>query len=174
MAIIQCVGWIALEHHGPYGTSLPHRKADAADFWFYTIVLLAQMMNAIPGTISGHLAPPFVLVHGAGHDKQTWIPYSLSATATTRKTATNNNQNTKRTPWTASLLGVPLRQTLSWSTTQDIDNTRRQTVTVSTLTASPHPSMLTPHTTAVSSATCFAITIPIWKRSTPPVHVSNC
>jgi hypothetical protein len=32
------------------------------------------MMNAIPGLISGHLALPFLLVHGVGHDEQTWIP----------------------------------------------------------------------------------------------------
>jgi hypothetical protein len=43
-------------------------------FWFYTVVHLARMMNAIPGTISSHLALPFLLVHGVGHDEQTWIP----------------------------------------------------------------------------------------------------
>jgi hypothetical protein len=32
------------------------------------------MMNAIPGTYSGHLASPFLLVHGVGHDEHTWIP----------------------------------------------------------------------------------------------------
>jgi hypothetical protein len=42
-------------------------------FWFYAIVHLARMMNAIPGTYSGHLASPFLLVHGVGHDKWTWI-----------------------------------------------------------------------------------------------------
>jgi hypothetical protein len=31
-------------------------------------------MNAIPGTYSGHLASPFLLVHGVGHNECTWIP----------------------------------------------------------------------------------------------------
>jgi hypothetical protein len=42
-------------------------------FWFYTILHSAWMMNAIPGTISGHLAPPFLLVNGVDHAKQTQI-----------------------------------------------------------------------------------------------------
>jgi hypothetical protein len=33
------------------------------------------MMNAIPGTYYlGHLASPFHLIHGVGHNKWTWIP----------------------------------------------------------------------------------------------------
>ncbi len=32
------------------------------------------MMNAIPGKILGKLALPFLLVHGIGHDENTWIP----------------------------------------------------------------------------------------------------
>jgi hypothetical protein len=43
-------------------------------FWFYAITHLAWMMNAIPGTYLGHLASPFLLIHGIGHDKRTWIP----------------------------------------------------------------------------------------------------
>jgi hypothetical protein len=43
-------------------------------FWFYAIIHAARMMNAIPGKIHGHLASPFLLVHGVGHDEQTWIP----------------------------------------------------------------------------------------------------
>jgi hypothetical protein len=31
------------------------------------------MMSTIPGTISNHLVLPFLLVHGVGHDKRTWI-----------------------------------------------------------------------------------------------------
>jgi hypothetical protein len=31
-------------------------------------------MNAIPGTYCGHLASPFLLVHGIGHNERTWIP----------------------------------------------------------------------------------------------------
>ena len=42
-------------------------------FWFYAIVHSAHMMNAIPGKIHGHIASPFLLVHGVGHDEQTWI-----------------------------------------------------------------------------------------------------
>jgi hypothetical protein len=43
-------------------------------FWFHAITHLAWMTNAIPGTYLGHLTPPFLLVHGIGHDEHTWIP----------------------------------------------------------------------------------------------------
>ena len=43
-------------------------------FWFYAIVHWARMMNAIPGKFGGELASPFLLVHGSGHDEQTWFP----------------------------------------------------------------------------------------------------
>jgi hypothetical protein len=43
-------------------------------YWFYAITHNACMMNAFPGKHSGHLASPFLLVHGVGHDKCTWIP----------------------------------------------------------------------------------------------------
>ena len=43
-------------------------------YWFYAITHTAHMMNAIPGKHSGHLASPFLLVHGVGHDELTWIP----------------------------------------------------------------------------------------------------
>jgi hypothetical protein len=39
----------------------------------YAIIHLARMMNAIPGTYSGHLTSPFLLVHGVGHNERTWI-----------------------------------------------------------------------------------------------------
>ena len=48
-------------------------------FWFYAITHAARMMNTIPGKYSGWLASPFLLVHGIGHDKQTWLPlFSLA------------------------------------------------------------------------------------------------
>ncbi len=43
-------------------------------FWFYAVVHSARMMNAIPGKILGQIASPFLLIHGVGHDKRTWIP----------------------------------------------------------------------------------------------------
>jgi hypothetical protein len=43
-------------------------------FWFYAIVHSACMMNAIPGKFNGKLASPFLLVHGSGHNEQTWFP----------------------------------------------------------------------------------------------------
>ncbi len=47
-------------------------------FWFFAITThAAQMMNAIPCKVHGHLASPFLLVHGVGHDKRTWIPLFL-------------------------------------------------------------------------------------------------
>ena len=42
-------------------------------FWFYAIVHSARMMNVIPSKIHGRIASPFLLVHGVGHDKRTWI-----------------------------------------------------------------------------------------------------
>jgi hypothetical protein len=46
-------------------------------YWFFAITHAAWMMNAIPGKIHGHLASPFLLVHGVGHDEHTWIPLFL-------------------------------------------------------------------------------------------------
>ncbi len=43
-------------------------------FWFYAIVYSARMMSPIPGKFGGKLAPPFLLVHGLGHDERTWFP----------------------------------------------------------------------------------------------------
>ncbi len=43
-------------------------------YWFFAVTHAAQMMNAIPGKLHGHLAFPFLLVHGVGHDKRTGIP----------------------------------------------------------------------------------------------------
>jgi hypothetical protein len=42
--------------------------------WFYAVPHSAQMMNTIPGKFGGKLASPFLLVHGVGHDEQTWFP----------------------------------------------------------------------------------------------------
>jgi hypothetical protein len=50
------------------------KKQMPRTFRFYAITYSAWMMNAIPGTYSGHLALPFLLVHGIGHDERTWIP----------------------------------------------------------------------------------------------------
>ncbi len=46
-------------------------------FWFFAITHAAQMMNAIPCKVHGHLASPFLLVYGVGHDELTWIPLFL-------------------------------------------------------------------------------------------------
>ena len=46
-------------------------------FWFYAMAHSAQMMNAIPGKFGGKLTSPFLLVHGVGHDEQTWFPLFL-------------------------------------------------------------------------------------------------
>jgi hypothetical protein len=45
-------------------------------FWFYAISHSARMMNTIPGKLKGALASPFLLVHGIGDNKRTWIPLS--------------------------------------------------------------------------------------------------
>jgi hypothetical protein len=43
-------------------------------YWIFAITHAARMMNAILGKIHGHLASPFHLLHGIGHDERTWIP----------------------------------------------------------------------------------------------------
>ncbi len=42
-------------------------------YWFFAITHAACMMNAIPYKVHGHLASPFLLVHGVRH-RRTWIP----------------------------------------------------------------------------------------------------
>jgi hypothetical protein len=42
-------------------------------FWFFAITHAAQMMSTIPCKVQGHLTSPFLLVHGASHNKPTWI-----------------------------------------------------------------------------------------------------
>jgi hypothetical protein len=68
-------------------------------FWFYAIVRLARMMNAIPGTYSGHLASPVLHFHGVGHNERTWIPLFPLLLPPQKRTATNNTPSTKPTPW---------------------------------------------------------------------------
>jgi hypothetical protein len=46
------------------------KKQMLCAFWFYAIMHVAHMMNAIPGKHSGWLASPFLLVHGVGHDER--------------------------------------------------------------------------------------------------------
>ncbi len=41
-------------------------------FWFYANTHAAHMMNPLPGKLKGRLTSPFLLVHGVGHNKQTW------------------------------------------------------------------------------------------------------
>jgi hypothetical protein len=43
-------------------------------FWFYAVTHAACMMNSTQGKIHGHLASPFLLVQGVGHNKRTWLP----------------------------------------------------------------------------------------------------
>jgi hypothetical protein len=46
-------------------------------FWFYAVLHLARMMNAIPGKLVESWLPPFFLAHGVGHDERTWFPLFL-------------------------------------------------------------------------------------------------
>jgi hypothetical protein len=43
-------------------------------FWYFAVKHSARMMNMIPGTYLGHLASPFMLVHGVCPDQRTWLP----------------------------------------------------------------------------------------------------
>jgi hypothetical protein len=49
------------------------KKQMPRSFWFFSIVHLARMMNAIPGKLHGKLASPFLLVHGVGHNELMWF-----------------------------------------------------------------------------------------------------
>jgi hypothetical protein len=50
------------------------KKQMPCTFWFYAITHATPNVNAIPGKLHGHLASPFLLVHGVGHDERTWVP----------------------------------------------------------------------------------------------------
>jgi hypothetical protein len=52
-------------------------KQMPCSYWLFAITHTAWMMNAIPGKFIDHLALPFLLVHGIGHDERTWIPLFL-------------------------------------------------------------------------------------------------
>jgi hypothetical protein len=42
--------------------------------WFFAITHAACMINTIPCKVHVCLASPFLLLHGVGHNKCTWIP----------------------------------------------------------------------------------------------------
>jgi hypothetical protein len=63
--------WKTMVH---MGCAYLTEKQMPRSYWFYAITHAARMMNAIPGKHAGHLASPFLLVHGVGHDECTWIP----------------------------------------------------------------------------------------------------
>jgi hypothetical protein len=77
-------------------------------FWFYVIVHSVCKMNAIPGKFSGKLASPFLLVHGLGHDEQTWFPLFSICYSITRRTAMSHVPTANPTQWMALLLVVHL------------------------------------------------------------------
>jgi hypothetical protein len=52
---------------------LPEKQMPCT-YWFFAITHAVCMMNAIPFKVHGHLASPFLLVHGVGHGERTWIP----------------------------------------------------------------------------------------------------
>jgi hypothetical protein len=73
-------------HQSSNGLVEPHRKVMVhmgycylteeqmpRTYWFFVIAHAACMMNAIPGKIHGHLASPFLLFHGSGHNERTLI-----------------------------------------------------------------------------------------------------
>ncbi len=49
-------------------------KQMTRNFRFYAITHAARMMNTILGEFKDHLALPFMLVHGIGHNIRTWTP----------------------------------------------------------------------------------------------------
>ena len=53
------------------------KKQMPCSIWFFSIVHLARMMNAIPGKLHGKLASSFLLVHRVGHNERTWFPLFL-------------------------------------------------------------------------------------------------
>jgi hypothetical protein len=83
-------------------------------FWFYLITHVAWMMNAIPGKHSGCLASPFLLVHGEGHNEQTWVPLFLLAYFHHKKMAMSSFPSIRHIQWTASSSADPLHLMHSW------------------------------------------------------------
>jgi hypothetical protein len=66
-------------------------------FWILCVTHAASMMNAIPGKQSGWLASLFLLIHGVGHDKRTWIPLFLLAYFHHKNMALSNGPSIRHT-----------------------------------------------------------------------------
>ncbi len=86
-------------------------------FWFYAIVHSACMMNTITGKFGGKLASPFFLVHGLGHNEQTWFLLFSICFFVTGGTAKSNVPPANPTQWMALLLVVHPHQMHCWYTT---------------------------------------------------------
>jgi hypothetical protein len=77
-------------------------------FWFYAITHAARMMNVIPGKLHSHLASPFLLVHGGGHKKHTWVPLFSLCYFHHEKDGDHWRLHNRLTPWMVSSLAVLL------------------------------------------------------------------
>ncbi len=84
------------------------KKQLPRSYWFYAITHAAQMMNAIAGKYKDCLASPFFLVHGVGHDEQTWIPLFLLCYFHHKRTGMRPGPNIWSTLWTASSVATLL------------------------------------------------------------------
>ncbi len=136
-------------------------------YWFFAITHAACMMNAIPGKIHGHLASPFLLVHGIGHTKCTWILLLLCVSFITIRMVLPNNPSTKHILWMALSLAGLLRLMRSLCTILKTSNITNQTLTVLILITSWAWSTRMSNMIASFSVLYFGMIILQWRRNTP-------
>jgi hypothetical protein len=137
------------------------KKQMPRTFLFYVVVHLAWMMNAIPGTIFSHVALPFLLIHGVGHDEQTWIP--LFSICYFHNEKDSNQQRSQHQAHTMDGIVIGLSTTSNALLVYNPRN--RQYYKPDSYQINPyclpHWYMPTSNTMVVFSATCFKTTIPI-------------
>jgi hypothetical protein len=129
-------------------------------------------MNAIPGTYLGHLASPFLLIHGVGHDKWTWIP--LFSLCYFHHKKDSDQQRSHHQAHTMDGLVIGRSPTLNALLVYNPRNKQfykpnSYRINPYCLSTSVYPSS----STAAFSAISFAMRIPTWKRSTLQAHGLN-
>jgi hypothetical protein len=135
-------------------------------FWFCAITHTARMMNAIPGNHSGLLVSPFLLVHGVGHDKRTWIPIFSLCYFHHDRDGDLQAPSIRRILWMALSLAVHPLPMLSWFTIRGIASIMSLTVIGLIPTVSRGLPIRTSNMMEASFAAFSATTTLILKRST--------
>jgi hypothetical protein len=143
-------------------------------FWFYVIVHSARMMNAIPGKFGGMLASPFLLVHGSGHNEQTWFPlFSICYFHHEKDGNIPHSHTANPTQWMALLLVIHPRQMHSRCTTHGLNAIMSPTLIVWTRITSLLQFILLSSMTVGSFVLCFTTRMCQLKSFILWVHGSN-